>query len=185
MKTKTITYLLLIIFFFYGCSKCKETTGRTETVGRTDLPNLFPYVEGTGVKFLKNKIDTVIFKNLGLKTTYNYTKTQSDCPTIIPLEQKYMSFIDSNWGNSFYLNYYVSSSYFNYFSITINNKVICNAIKGEYAPNQPVISTTILGKKYDTVSIWNNHNSDSVIFKTINYGVLKFTTNGNLFELIP
>jgi hypothetical protein len=185
MKIKTITYLLLITALFYGCSKCEKTTREPEIVGKTDLPNLFPYNESVGVKFLKNKIDTVVFNSLGLKTTYNYTETQTDCPTIVPLEQKYIPFIDSVGGNSFYLNYYVSSSYFNYFSITINNKVICNAIKGEFAPTEPVVTSTVLGKKYDTVSVWNNHEGDSVIFKTIKGGVLKFTSNGNLFELIP
>ena len=185
MKIKTFTYLLLISAFFYGCSKCKETTGTVRITSPSDLPILFPYDKIAKIKFLRNKTDTIVFENLPVQTTYNYTETQTDCPTIIPLEQKYMPFIDSTGGNSFYLNYYIRSSYFYYFSITVNNNVVSNSYTDDYAPTQPVISTTILGKKYDTISVWNNHEGDSVIFKTIKGGVLKFTSNGNLFELIP
>ena len=185
MKTKTITYLLLFGIIFYGCSKCEETTGRTEILDPSDIPILFPYNDGAKIKFLRNKIDTVIFYYLGLQTKYNYTSTQSDCPVKIPLEQKHAKFIDSVFGNSFNLiNYRTPTSNF-YFDIIINNKIVAYGPVLGYAPTQPLQSTTILGKKYDTVSVWNNYHGDSVIFKTINYGVLKFYTNGNTFELIP
>jgi hypothetical protein len=62
MKTKIITYLLLITTFFYGCDKCEETTGTTRKVPYYDIPGLFPYPEGGNAKFLKNKSDTVEFQ---------------------------------------------------------------------------------------------------------------------------
>jgi hypothetical protein len=96
-----------------------------------------------------------------------------------------MQFIDSSSGNSFYLiNYRTPSENF-YFAININNETVSNSAVLDYSPTQPVLSTVILDKKYDTISVWNNHEGDSVIFKTIKGGVLKFTSNGNLFELIP
>jgi len=183
--TKIIAVLFMLFNFFYGCSKCKETTGAIRITSPSDIPILFPYEKVAKIKFLRNKTDTIIFQNLPLQTTYNYTSTQADCPIKIPLEQKYMQFVDSVFGNSFYLINFRTPALNYYFSITINNETVVSRPVDDYAPTQPVLSAKILGKNYDTVSIWNNHNSDSVIFKTINYGILKFTTNGNLFELIP
>ncbi len=185
MKIKTITYLLLIATIFNACSKCEETTGRTELVDQYDVSILFPFADGAKIKFLRNKKDTVTFQNLGLQTTYNYTKTQTDCPEKTPLEKKYMLFVDSVFGNSFYLTNYRTPAFNYLFSIIINDVSMANSEVSDFTPKQPVLSTIILGKKYDTVSVWNYHNIDSLIFKTKKYGVLKFTTNGNTFELIP
>jgi hypothetical protein len=185
MKTKTIIYLLLLIAIFYGCSKCKETTGAIRITSPSDISILFPYEKVAKIKFLRNKTDTIIFQNLPLQTTYNYTSTQADCPIKIPLEQKYMQFVDSVFGNSFYLINYRTPALNYLFNITINNSTIANSEVIDFRLYEPIISTIILGKKYDSVSVWSNHNLDSVIFKTKNYGVLKFTTNGNIFELIP
>lgn len=185
MEIKTITYLLLISTFFYGCSKCKETTGSTERVSPSDISILFPYKEGDKIKYIRNKKDTVEFQNLGLQTKYEYYNTEEDCPVKKALEEKYMQFVDSINGTSFYLINYRTRSYTYYFSIVINNTVISNSSTLSYAPKQPVISTNILGKEYDTVSVWDNHMGDSAVFKTQRFGLLKFTSNGNLFELIP
>ena len=183
--TKIIAVLFMLFNFFYGCSKCKETTGAIRITSPSDIPILFPYDNVAKIKFLRNKSDTIIFQNLPLQTTFNYTSTQTDCPEKIPLEEKYMQFIDSIFGNNFYLINFRTPSLNHYFAITINNETVASSAVVDYAPTQPVLSTKILGKYYDTVSVWNNHSGDSVIFKTINYGVLKFTTNGNIFELIP
>lgn len=185
MKIKTITYLLLITILLYGCTKCKEITGSTERVSPSDISILFPYKEGGKIKFKRNKKDTVEFQNLGLQTKYEYYNTEEDCPVKKALEQKYMQFVDSINGNNFYLINYRTRSYTYYFSIVINNVGISNSNTLSYAPKQPVISTNILGKEYDTVSVWGNHVGDSAVFKTKKYGLLKFTSNGNLLELIP
>ena len=51
MVIKVITCLFLITIVFYGCSKCEETTGRTETVSLRDIPGLFPYKQNEKIKF--------------------------------------------------------------------------------------------------------------------------------------
>lgn len=186
MKIKTFTHLLLIITtLFYGCSKCEEVTGRTEIVNPSEIAKLFPYLEYEKITFLKNRKDTIIFQNLGLQTTYNYTNTQTDCPEKTPLEQKYMQFIDSAYGNSFYLINYRTAALNYLFNVTINNETVANSEVIDFRIHEPIISTIILGKKYDSISVWKNQKLDSVMFKTIKGGVLKFTSNGNLFELIP
>ncbi len=185
MKIKIITYLLLITTFFYGCDKCEETTGATRKVPYYDIPGLFPYSEGGSAKFLRNKLDTVEFQISNLQTSFNYTYTQSDCPEKIPLEQKYMQFIDSKYSNSFYLNYYINSAFYDRFAIVINDVVYINDSPLEFGLKEPIISTTILGKQYDTVTNIVNLNNDSLTFKINRYGLLKFTSKGNLFELIP
>ncbi len=186
MKTKTITYLLLLGTFFYACSKCEETTGSTRKVSPLDITLLFPYDNIKTVKFLKNKSDTVIFHNSGLQTTYNYTSTQSDCPEKIPLEEKYLQFIDSINGNEFLLMLYINSAFYSNFAISINNKIYANGNSlGFTKTSNPPISSIILGKRYDTITSVINVFNDSLTFKKKNYGLLKFTTNGNTFELIP
>ena len=186
MKTKTITYLLFIATIFYGCSKCEETTGRTETLDLDFQKLLFPYENYKSVKFLRNKKDTITFYNYGLQTTYNYTYTQEDCPTKIPLEQKYLQFIDSTYNNNFYLNYYINSSFYDDFAISINNKSYANGNSlGFIKTSNPPISVKILNKQYDTVTIVTNIFKDSLTFKKKKYGLIQFTNNGNLFELIP
>lgn len=185
MKIKTLTYLLLISAFFYGCSKCEETTGRTETLDLDIQRLLFPYENNKSVKYLRNKKDTIVFYNYGLQTNYTYTYTQVDCPTKIPLEQKHMQFIDSTYGNNFYLNYYINSSFFDNFAISINNINYVNENSLGFGLREPIVSTTILGKQYDTVTNIINVHNDSLTYKINQYGLLKFTSNGNLFELIP
>jgi hypothetical protein len=138
------------------------------------------------VKFLKNKTDTVIFYKTDLVTTYSYTTTQEDCPSKIPLEQKYLTFIDSVEGNNFTLFYFVDESLYSSFRIIINNQTIADGSPNQFImPYPPFKSTTILGLKYDTTSTWSNMTNDSVTYKTLRYGVLRFTCNKNTFELIP
>ena len=186
MKIITLTYLIIIITFFYACSKCEETTGRTETLDLDFQKLLFPYENYKSVKFLRNKKDTIIFYNYGLQTNYNYTYTQEDCPTKIPLEQKFMQFADSLFGDNFYLNYYINSAFYDNFAISINNTIYTNenSIGFIKTSNTPV-SVNILNKQYDTVTIISNVLKETLIFKKKKYGLLQFTNNGNLFELIP
>jgi hypothetical protein len=96
-----------------------------------------------------------------------------------------MQFIDSKYRNNFYLNYYINSAFYDRFAIVINDVVYVNDSPLEFGLKEPIISTTILGKQYDTVTNIVNVNNDSLTFKTNRYGLLKFTSNGNLFELIP
>ena len=72
------------------------------------------------------------------------------------------------------------------FAISINNKSYANGNSlGFIKTSNPPISSIILGKRYDTITSVINVFNDSLTFKKKNYGLLKFTTNGNTFELIP
>lgn len=187
MKIKTITYLLLISTFFYGCSKCVETTAAVKKVPYYEIPDLFPYNEIQTLRFLKNKTDTLIFNNLGMKTIYNYSITEeTECkPQKTPLEYKYMQFIDSVSKNNFVLSYYINYSFYDNFSITINDRNYVNGSPLGFGLKEPIVSVNVLGKQYDTVANIISVFKDSLTFKTGRYGLLKFTSNGNLFELIP
>ncbi len=186
MKTSVIQFLIPCVFFLYACNKCEETTESPSNVDQSDIPILFPYDGKEKVKFLKNKTDTVIFHKTDLVTSYSFTTTQADCPSKIPLEQKYLTFIDSIEGNSFVLFYFKNISLNSRFRIIINNMAVADEYPNQFImPYPPLKSTTILGIKYDTISTWGNMFNDSVTYKSLRFGVLKFTSNKNLFELIP
>jgi len=181
-----LQYCIICSLLLFACNKCEETTKSPSRVDQSDIPILFPYNRKDKVKFLKNKTDTVIFYKTDLVTTYSYTTTQEDCPSRIPLEQKYLTFIDSVEGNSFMLFNYVNASSSDHFRIIINNMTIADGYTNQFImPYPPFKSTTILGLKYDTTSTWSNMANDSVTYKTLRYGVLRFTSNKNIFELIP
>ena len=176
----------MLILLISNCNKCEETTKSPSRVDPSDIPILFPYNGKDKVKFLKNKTDTVVFHKMDLVTSYSYTTTQSDCPTKIPLEQKYLTFIDSIGGNSFTLFYFKNESLNSRFRIILNNLTIADEYPNQFImPYPPIKFTTILGVKYDTISTWTDMSKDSITYKTLRYGVLKFTTNNNIFELIP
>jgi hypothetical protein len=186
MKTSIIKFLIPCIFLLNACNKCEETTKSPSRVDQSDIPILFPYNGKEKIKFLRNSTDTIIFYNLGINTTYNYTNTQADCPVKIPLEQKNMQFIDSVYGNNIQLINYVNSADNDQFAIVVNNAIIVEKPAINFIAKQPPIkSITILGKQYDSISTWNNIFKDSVTYKTLRYGVLRFTSNKNIFELIP
>ncbi len=181
-----LKYAIICSLLLFACNKCEETTNSPTRVDQSDIPILFPYNGKDKVRFLRNKTDTVIFHKSDLVTTYSYTTTQEDCPSKIPLEQKYLTFIDSVDGNSFMLFYYKNTSLNSRFRIIINNLTIADEYPNQFImPYPPIKSTTILGVKYDTTSTWSNMANDSVFYKTLRYGVLRFTSNKNIFELIP
>jgi hypothetical protein len=185
-KLMMLEYCIICSLLLFACNKCEETTKSPSRVDQSDIPILFPYNGNDKVKFLKNKTDTVIFYKTDLVTKYSYTTTQEDCPSKIPLEQKYLTFIDSVEGNSFMLFNYVNASSSDHFRIIINNMTIADGYTNQFImPYPPFKSTTILGLKYDTTSTWSNMTNDSVTYKTLRYGVLRFTSNKNTFELIP
>ena len=185
-KLMMLQFCIICSLLLFACNKCEETTKSPSRVDQSDIPILFPYNRKDKVKFLKNKTDTVIFYKTDLVTTYSYTTTQEDCPSRIPLEQKYLTFIDSVEGNSFMLFNYVNASSSDHFRIIINNMTIADGYTNQFImPYPPFKSTTILGLKYDITSTWSNMANDSVTYKTLRYGVLRFTYNKNIFELIP
>ena len=107
-KLMMLNYFIICSLLLFACNKCEETAQSPSRVFQSDLPILFPYNNIDKVRFLRNSSDTIIFYNLGINTTYNYTNTQDDCPVKIPLEQKNMQFIDSLYGNTFELINYVN-----------------------------------------------------------------------------
>lgn len=118
------TYYLLLFFLsiILGCKRnCKENTQSAYTISKTNLNAILPYKGDEKINFLKNGIDTVSFYGQGIKTVYQFTSTQEDCPTKIPLENKYLIFMDSVNGDNFILQLYINSAFYTNFLIKINN----------------------------------------------------------------
>lgn len=184
---KKIYYLFILILIIGACKRdCTQSTDPIRKVYQYDMPLLFPYDNIKSIAFLKNKKDTIVFHNLGISTSYSYTNTLAECPITIPLEQKYITFVDSVEGNSFILFYFIDESLYSSFRIIINNQTIADGSPNQFImPYPPVKSTTILGIKYDTISTWQNHDNDSIIFRAQKGGLISFTSNKNIFELIP
>jgi len=183
---KKIYYLFILLFIIAACKReCSKSTDPVRTVSEGEFNLLFPYAGIQKLRFLKNKTDTVTFYKSDIITSYSYTSTQDDCPSAIPLEQKYLTFVDSVEGNSFILFNYVNPSFNNHYRIIINNQIIVDGLSGDFVrPYPPVKSAIILGVKYDTISTWQNNNNDSVVFKAQNGGLISFTSSKNIFELI-
>ncbi|MCX6185842.1 MAG: hypothetical protein NTU43_02445 [Bacteroidetes bacterium] len=184
---KKIYYLFILTLIFVSCKRdCTQITDSIQTVSKYDLDLLFPYNGIDKLRFLKNKTDTLVFYKKNMITSYSYTTTQDECPSKIPLEQKYLVFIDSIQGNNFTLFNYVNSAFNICFRIIINNKTISDGSTIDYImPYPPVRSLIVLGMKYDTISRWQNHFNDSAFFKAQNGGLISFTDKGNTFELMP
>jgi hypothetical protein len=184
---KITNYIYLVLLIIVGCKRdCTKSTDPIRKVYQYDIPLLFPYDNIKSIAFLKNKKDTIVFHNLGISTSYSYTNTLADCPVTIPLEQKYITFVDSIEGNSFILFYYTNESLNSSFRIIINNMTMADGHSNQFImPYPPVKSKTILGIKYDTISSWQNNHTDSLIFKAKRGGLISFTTDNNIFELIP
>jgi len=184
---KITNYLYLVLLIIVACKgDCTKSTDPIRKVYQYDMPLLFPYDNIKSIAFFKNKKDTIVFHNMGISTSYSYTNTLAECPITIPLEQKYITFVDSIEGNSFILFYYTNESLNSSFRIIINNMNMADGHSNQFImPYPPVKSTTILGTKYDTISTWQNSLNDSVVFKAKKGGLIYFTSNKNIFELIP
>jgi hypothetical protein len=180
---KKIYYLILITFTISSCKQdCKEDIQSPHTIYKPIVPSLIPYIGYEKLKFLHNNTDTLTFYGQGIKTDYNYSSTQDDCPSKIPLENKYLIFIDSTYYNSFLVQLYIASDLNTYFLFKINNNTIYN---GDFSIiSKPYQSIDILGVKYDTISYKEKQNN-YLYYKTNSVGMLKFKTENDIFELIP
>jgi hypothetical protein len=183
---KKIYYLILITVVISSCKQeCKETINSAMLVDKIDFNCIVPYNGYEKLKFLRNNTDTVIFYGQGIRSEYQYTTTQDDCPSKIPLENKYLIFVDSVFNNSFVLQLYVNYQAGTYCKVIINNKTIYNGYtSGIISLSIPYISLNVLGVKYDSLSYLNS--SDNYFYyKKCTLGMLKFKSNNDIFELIP
>jgi hypothetical protein len=184
---KKANYLFLFFLsFFFGCKReCKETTNSAIPVDKIDFNCIIPYKGYERLKFLRNNTDTVIFYGQGIKSEYQYTSTQEDCPSKIPLENKYLIFLDSAYNNSFLVQMYITNTFSNYCLFKINNKIVYNG-SNYYITNisPPFISLLINNIKYDTLAYQEN-TSSYFYYNPCREGMLKFKSNNDIFELIP
>ena len=119
---KKIYYLIFIAFIISSCKQeCKETTNPAIPVDKIDFSCIIPYKGYERLKFLRNNTDTVIFYGQGIKSAYQFTSTQDDCPSKIPLENKYLIFLDSVYNNSFLVQMYITNTFSNCCLFKINN----------------------------------------------------------------
>jgi hypothetical protein len=133
---------------------------------------------------LKNGTDTVIFSNTGFIDGYNYVTSQTDCPYQIKLQYKSMTFIDSIGNNKFQLVNYISSGYYNYFALFLNNNNVFNDASISFILlDPPYKSVTIDNRKYDTLTYVENNNNYAY-YKTYTTGMVKFKIDNNIFELL-
>jgi hypothetical protein len=96
-----------------------------------------------------------------------------------------MTFIDSISNNRFQIVNYVSSSYYKYFSLLINNYNLFNDASISFILLYPPYkSVTINNIKYDTLT-YVEDNNNYAYYKTYTTGMVKFKTDNNVFELIP
>ncbi len=178
------TYYLLLFFLsiIIGCKKdCKENTQSAYTISSTNLNAILPYKGDEKINFLKNGVDTVSFYGQGKITIYQFTSTQEDCPTKIPLENKYLIFIDSVNGDSFLLQLYINSVFNTNFLIKINNSIVGYGTEILDAPRD---SVNINGVQYKNIVFVENVNK-FFYYQFAQKGMIKFKSNDDIFELIP
>lgn len=186
-KQITLLTIATIISSFISCKDdCKPNTiGNAEKLSKIDLAALFPYKGNEKLKFLKNGKDTVIFSSSGFDDGYNYITSQTDCPYQIPLQYKSMTFIDSISNYKFQIVNYISTGYYYFFRLGINNNIIYDDGSTSFIIlNPPYKSLTINNIKYDTLT-YVEKNSNYAYYKTYTTGMVKFKTDNNVFELIP
>lgn len=183
---KKIYYLILITFIISSCKQeCKNDTQPVKTVYKPDVISVIPYNGNERLKFLRNGSDTIVFYGQGIKSEYQYSTTQDDCPSKIPLENKYIVFFDSVYSNSFISQVYVNNLGNSNCLIKTNNNIIYNG-DAYYFTNlfPPFTSIEINNIKYDSLT-YKEKGSDYFYFKINTKGMLKFKSGSDIFELIP
>jgi hypothetical protein len=178
-----IYYLFVFILIVFSCKQaCKEDIQSPHTIYKPIVTSLIPYIGYEKLRFLRNSTDTLTFYGQGIKTDYSYTSTQDDCPSKIPLENKYLIFVDSTYYNSFLVQLYIASDLNTYCLFKINNTTIYN---GDFSIiSKPYQSIDVLGVKYDNISYKEKLN-DYLYYMTNSIGMLKFKSGDDIFELIP
>lgn len=185
-KIKFLTIATIILNVVCCKPDCKEGgTAPANDLPKDDIGYLFPYGENQNLKFLKNEKDTIVFYNLGYKSGYNYTFTQEDCTRKVPLEFKSLMFYDSLEGNNFLLYHFINENFADRFTIAINkNTIYDGSVISFLILTPPYLSLKIGNNIYDTL-IYKTNDSDYLYYKNSQYGLIKFKTNNNIFELIP
>ena len=180
---KKIYYLILITVVISSCKQeCKEATNPPRTVSKTNESLYLPYVGNETLKFLKNGSDTIILNSQGKKTEYQYTSTQEDCPTKIPLENKYITFIDNANTIGFLIQLYITSTFSTYCIMKINNKVVYNDHIASLSGSSSTLQ--VLNVNYDEVHYIGD--SNTVLYFQFTYkGIVKFKYYNDIYELIP
>jgi hypothetical protein len=186
MKTQTALVIPIILLTILSCKDdCNpNSVGSEEKLSSQRVLTLFPYEGDEKLRFLKNGTDTVIFSNTGFIDGYNYVTSQTDCPYQIKLQYKSMTFIDSIGNNKFQLVNYISSGYYNYFALFLNNNNVFNDASISFILlDPPYKSVTIDNRKYDTLTYVENNNNYAY-YKTYTTGMVKFKIDNNIFELL-
>ena len=180
---KKANYLFFLMLIFIACKRdCTEATKNPETIGLSDEKAILTYNGNEKLLFLKNNIDTITFIGQGIKTEYQYTTTQEDCPEKIPLENKYIVFVDTLQNNNFLLQLYISSQHYNNCIIKINNIIITNGLSNNII-DAPRKTINILGVDYNYVVNIQNGNNE-FWFQVAQKGLVKFKIDNDLFEII-
>ncbi len=181
---KKIYYLFILSFIIVACKRdCTQTTKEPETIDKNVIAHILVYKGNEKLRFLKNGIDTVFFYGQGTRTEFQYTSAQEEtCPDKIPLENKYLVFLDSINRDNFLIQLNLNSEFSNCCLFKINDKILYN---GDFSIiTKPYQSIDVLGTKYDSISYKEKQNN-YLYYKTNSVGMLKFKTENDIFELIP
>ena len=182
MKTQYYFFIILTMLLSTCKQECKETTNPPRTVDGSDEKFFFTYKGNEAIKFLKNTTDTVILYGQGIKTEYQYTSTQDDCPTKIPLENKYVIFINSTSSIGFLIQLYMTSTFSTYCILKVNDKTVYNGHTASI-PASPV-TLNVLNTNYDNV-YYIGDASIGLYYQFTYKGIVKFKYYNDIYELIP
>ncbi|MFY7734727.1 MAG: hypothetical protein ACOVSR_14680 [Bacteroidia bacterium] len=185
-NTKPLTILLFAILLINGCSKdgCPDSTPIEKGVDKSYLPYIIPYSDTSTRLFLKNGIDTLVFKSQGLKETITNERAGEGSCDQYNL-QKYSLKMAASDTDFFQINYYTIKNGVSRVNFLINGvretKEYAYSSFSDYYP--PIINVNILNNKYDTVMVLPEQRIREFIIKP-KLGILKIKLDDNTYELI-
>lgn len=193
MKIKSnIQTLFVAPLFILTFNSCKDDCVNDKDIIMDLYPQniakVMPYTGNETLRFLKNKSDTISFVGEGRKTSYSREQTQSPCIEFEQLQNMNVSFHSSKNDETIGYDYYVMSRAFSnaaMVDVNYNRKLVGTYDNIYFFTNQrpEIKKDTACGVPYDSVSKFT-HKLGNLTFKP-GFGIIKFTINDNMYELIP
>ncbi|MFZ4797418.1 MAG: hypothetical protein ACOYMA_07975 [Bacteroidia bacterium] len=183
--TKKFLSVFSVLLFFSNCGKECKTHTYNNYVEESYLPDIIPYSDTSTRLFLKNKTDTLLFKSSGLNNQIIQDGGGAESCDLYNLQKinLKMSTSDSAF---FDIAYYTIKNGISRVKINIFENVETNEYGyydfKDFSP--PIQSFTILNIKYDTVIILYSTDKSGAIYLKPKFGVVKFQTPTNIYELI-
>lgn len=177
---KYISLTIIIVPLIYGCTKCTQYNLKDDSV----VPIVFPYSDNQQVVFLKNKIDTIVFRGQGIQNSY-----YDECSDGFRKQKKS---IIMKYSNSELFGIDIIAGRGNDeagIDVTLNQEYFFNSTFFSTFQHGNMDSYIVNGIKYDTigfypVTIYKEQTIyDTIVFKP-RLGFIKIVMDGSLYELI-